>query len=120
MDRSLPGRNLTFYFSFLKEHADFLRMLYHHDLIELANRKFSVLIAETMPRWSEDPAEQEYRSRFVCAGIEAIAGVWMKHECRDSVSRIVGIARKSMGMEAENKPAAGGLAGNGQEKEDRA
>ena len=82
---------LFFHFAFIKEHVEFLTALYHNGLIGLANRKFSVLIAETMPVWSDNPIEQEYRSRFVCAGIEAIEAVWMERDCQESISRIVAI-----------------------------
>ena len=88
---------LSFHFAFIREHVGFLTALYHNGLIDLANRKFAVLIAETMPVWSDDPIEQEYRSRFVCAGIEAIEGVWMEHGCRESISRVVEIAQKIIG-----------------------
>jgi len=87
---------LSFHIAFIKEHVEFFTALYHNGLIELANRKFSVLIAENMPVWSEDPIEQEYRSHFVCAGIEAIEGVWMKHNCRESISTIVGIMKRQL------------------------
>ena len=87
---------LFFHFAFIKEHVEFFTALYRNGLIELANRKFSVLIAETMPVWSDDPIEQEYRSRFVCAGIEAIEGVWMEHGCQESIARIVEITQKQL------------------------
>ncbi len=95
--REIPSdERLSFHFVFIKEHAGFFTALYHNGLIGLANNKFSVLIAETMPIWSDDPVEQEYRSRFVCAGIEAIEGVWMERDCQESVSRIAEITRKQL------------------------
>ncbi|MCR5005524.1 MAG: TetR family transcriptional regulator C-terminal domain-containing protein [Clostridiales bacterium] len=88
---------LSFYFTFIKENAEFFTALYHNGLIETANRKFSVLIAETMPVWSCDPIEQEYRSRFVCAGVVAIAEAWMQFDCRDSIDQLVGFIRNAIG-----------------------
>lgn len=95
--REIPsGDRLAFHFSFIKEHVGFFNALYNNGLIELANRKFSVLLPETMPIWSEDPIEQEYRSRFVCAGIEAMESVWMEHHCRESIAKLVEIAQKAI------------------------
>ena len=91
-----PEDRLAFHFAFIKEHVECFTALYRNGLIGLANRKFSVLIAETMPVWSDDPIEQEYRSRFVCAGIEAIESVWMERGCRESIPTIVGIAQKQL------------------------
>ncbi len=87
---------LFFHFAFIKDHVEFFTALYHNGLIGLAKGKFSVLIAETMPVWSEDPIEQEYRSRFVCAGIEAIEGVWMERNCQESIARIIEITQKQL------------------------
>ncbi len=95
--RKIPSEDrLPFHFTFIKENVELFTILYHNGLIDLANRKFSVLITETMPSWSDDPIEQEYRSRFVCAGIEAIEGAWVEHNCRESISKIVEFSQKAI------------------------
>ena len=87
---------LAFHFAFIREHVEFLTALYRNGLIALAHAKFSVLISETMPVWSDDPVEQEYRCRFVCAGIEAMESVWIERHCRESIARLVETARKAI------------------------
>ena len=55
---------LYHYCIFLKKHMDVLIVLYQNGLHPLVEKKFSVFMPYTMPTWSEDPVEQEYRSQY--------------------------------------------------------
>ena len=49
----------------------------------------------TMPLWSEDPVEQEYRSQYIIAGIDAIIRVWVTRGFQESVEEIVEIVKRA-------------------------
>ena len=55
---------LYHHFSFIQKNADYFITLYQNGLSSLANVKFSALLPYTMPVWSDDPIEQEYRSAY--------------------------------------------------------
>ena len=80
---------------FLKKHTEELIILYHNGLHPLIEQKFSVFLPDTMPIWSEDPVEQEYRSQYIIAGIEAIVRVWVTRGFRESVEEIVAIVNRA-------------------------
>lgn len=48
-----------------------------------------------MPTWSDNPIEQEYRSAYIIAGIEAIQRVWICRGYVESIEEVVKIAMKS-------------------------
>ena len=48
-----------------------------------------------MPLWSEDPVEQEYRSRYIIAGIDAIIRVWVTRGFQESVAEVVEIVKRA-------------------------
>ena len=100
-ERELDGleaeQMLRFHLMFLKQYAERLILLYHNGLHPLVNRKFSVFLPRTMPVWSDDPVEQEYRSRYIAAGIEAVVTVWVTREFRESVEQVVEIAQRAAG-----------------------
>ena len=49
----------------------------------------------TMPRWSEDPVEQEYRSQYIIAGIDAIIRVWVTRGFQESAEEVVEIVKRA-------------------------
>ena len=48
-----------------------------------------------MPVWSENPIEQEYRSAYIIAGIEAIQRVWISRGCIESIEEVVKITSQA-------------------------
>ena len=48
-----------------------------------------------MPLWSENPIEQEYRSQYIIAGIDAIIRVWVIRGFQESVEEIVDILKRA-------------------------
>ena len=86
---------LYHYCVFLKKHMDVLIALYHNGLHPMVEKKFSVLMPYTMPRWSEDPVELEYRSQYIIAGIDAIIRVWVTRGFQESVEEIVDIVKRA-------------------------
>ena len=83
------------YCIFLKKHMDVLISLYQNGLHPMVEKKFSVFMPYTMPRWSEDPVEQEYRSQYIFAGIDAIIRVWVTRGFQESVAEIVEIVKRA-------------------------
>ena len=86
---------LCHYCIFLKTYMDELIVLYENGLHTMVEKKFSVFMPYTMPLWSEDPVEQEYRSRYIIAGIDAIIRVWVTRGFRESVEEIVEIVKRA-------------------------
>ena len=91
------AERLGYHFSFLKAHAEELICLYRHGLNPMVNAKFSVFLPKTMPVWSDDPIEQQYRSEYVIAGINAITKVWVRSGFRESLDEVIGIAIRAQG-----------------------
>ena len=58
----------------------------------MVHEKFSLQIPNIMPTWTEDIIEQEYRSAYIIAGIEAIQRVWITRGCKESVDKVVEFA----------------------------
>ena len=48
-----------------------------------------------MPLWSENEVEQEYRSLYIIAGIDAIIRVWVTRGFQESVEEIVEIVKRA-------------------------
>ncbi len=86
---------LYYHCVFLKKHTDALIALYHNGLHSMIEKKFSVFLPDTMPIWSEDPVEQEYRSQYIIAGIEAIIRVWVTRGFQESIEEIVEIIKRA-------------------------
>ena len=74
---------------------DELISLYQNGLHPMVEKKFSVFMPYTMPRWSEDPAEQEYRSQYIIAGIDAIIHVWVTRGFQESIGEVVEIVKRA-------------------------
>ena len=82
---------LYHHFKFVKRNANSLISLYQNGFTSFAYEKFSGLLPDTMPIWSTDPIEQEYRSAYIIAGIEAIQRVWISRGCVESIDEVVAI-----------------------------
>lgn len=80
---------LFHHFSYMYENRDYFILLYQNGFHLMANEKFSVLIPDTMPIWTEDELEQEYRSAYIIAGIEAIQRVWITRGCKEGIEEVV-------------------------------
>lgn len=85
---------LYLYFSFSKQNIDFFSALNQNGLLPLCQRKFSKFLPDTMPIWSEDAVRQEYCSRYVTAGVEAIMQVWVEHPFKEDIASVVSMARQ--------------------------
>lgn len=86
---------LYHYCIFLKKYMDELIVLYQNGLHPIVEKKFSIFLPYTMPLWSEDPVEQEYRSQYIIAGIDAIIRVWVTRGFQESVEEIVEIVKRA-------------------------
>lgn len=86
---------LYHYCVFLKKYMNELIALYRNGLHPIVEKKFSVFLPDTMPLWSEDPVEQEYRSQYIIAGIDAIIRVWVIRGFQESVEEIVEIVKRA-------------------------
>lgn len=60
------------HFSYIQKNAEYFYILYKNGLDQLAYKKFSTILPDTMPIWSNDDFEQTYRSAYIVAGIEAL------------------------------------------------
>lgn len=90
---SLPFKQyLSHHFAFVQKNADCFIVLYQNGLSSFTDKKFSALLPDTMPVWSENPIEQEYRSAYIISGIEAIQRVWISRGCLESIDEVVAIA----------------------------
>lgn len=83
---------LHHHFAYVQKNADYFITLYKNGLSSLVSEKFEVLLPDTMPVWSNNPIEQEYRSAYIIAGIEAIQRVWISRGCKESIEQVVAIA----------------------------
>lgn len=86
---------LYYHCVFLKKHTAELITLYHNGMHPMIEKKFSVFLPGTMPIWSEDPVEQEYRSQYIIAGIDAIIRIWVTRGFQESIEEIVAIVNRA-------------------------
>ena len=92
-------KQLYHYCIFLKKYMDELIALYQNGLHPMVEKKFSHFLPYTMPLWSEDPVEQEYRSQYIIAGIDAIIRVWVTRGFQESVEDVVEIVKRTQGVQ---------------------
>ena len=83
---------LYHHFVYIQKNADYFLALYNNGLSSLAYEKFAVLLPDIMPIWSKNEIEQEYRSAYIIAGIDAIQRVWISRGYKESINEIVDIA----------------------------
>ena len=88
-------QKLYHHFSYIQRNADYFITLYRNGLDQLAYEKFSVIRSITMPVWSDNDIEQEYRSAYIIAGIEAIQRVWINRGYKESIDEVVEIASRA-------------------------
>lgn len=88
-------QRLRYHFEFVRRNAEFFIDLYRNGFHQLAYSKFSVLRQETMPKWSENEVEQEYRSAYIINGIEAIQQIWIERGFQESIDTVLEIVRKA-------------------------
>ena len=88
-------KRLYYHFSYTNKNADYFTLLYKNGLKQLVYDKFYVLRPNLLPLWSEDPVEQEYRSEYIIAGIEAIQRMWISRGCKESLEHVVDIALRA-------------------------
>lgn len=86
---------LYHHFVFVKNHAEEFIALHQTGLHDLASRRFVVILPQTMPVWSEDPVEQEYRCAYVISGIEAIQRVWVERGFVESIDEVMKIVHRT-------------------------
>lgn len=91
---SLEGQ-LRHHFEYVQRHQDIFITLYKNNLIWMSVKRFIILLPKTMPVWSENEVEQEYRCGYIMAGIEAIQKIWIERGCQESIDEIVDIIKKS-------------------------
>ena len=90
-----PEEQLRHHLEFTQRHADWFIALYRNGFYETVRAKFAVLLPETMPNWTDDPVEQQYRSQYIVAGVEAIERVWVERGFRESIDQVVAFARRA-------------------------
>lgn len=91
---SLEGQ-LRHHFEYVQRHQDIFITLYKNNLIWMSVKRFIILLPKTMPVWSENEVEQEYRCGYIMAGVEAIQKIWIERGCQESIDEIVDIIKKS-------------------------
>ena len=89
------NQQLRHHMTFVRDHADLFIALYGNGFHHMVRDKFAIILPETMPTWTSDPVEQEYRSRYIIAGIEAVERVWVEREFSESIDEIVGIIQRA-------------------------
>ena len=90
-----PEEQLYLYFSFAKKHIDFFIVMHKNGFLPVLQKKISIFLPAAMPVWSEDAVEQEYRCRYIAAGIEAIMQVWVERGFQEEIETVVSFARQA-------------------------
>ena len=88
-------QQLRHHLEFVQRHSDLFIALYLNGLHPVVCRKFAALLPETMPRWTDDPVEQQYRSQYIVAGVEAVERVWVERGFQESVDEVVQIVERA-------------------------
>ena len=88
-------QQLRHHLEFTRNHADYFIALYQNGIHQMVRDKFAILLPETMPQWTSDPVEQEYRSRYIIAGVEAVERVWVERGFAESIDEVVAIVQRA-------------------------
>ena len=88
-------QSLYHHFEYVKRNKDYFIILYKNGFNMMVHEKFAAKIPGIMPIWTEDSIEQEYRSEYIIAGIEAIQRVWITRGCIESIDKIVEFVRRA-------------------------
>lgn len=89
------AEQLRHHMQFVKDHAEVFITLYHSGVQQMVRDKFAVLLPDTMPKWTDDPVEQEYRSQYIIAGVEAVERVWVARGFAESIDEVVAIVQRA-------------------------
>ena len=89
------AEQLRHHMLFVRDHADVFITLHKNDLHQMVRDKFAILQPITMPKWTDDPVEQEYRSQYIIAGVEAIERVWVERGFAESIDEVVAIIQRA-------------------------
>jgi AcrR family transcriptional regulator len=100
---------LRHHMEFVRDHADVFITLYKNGIHQMVRDKFAILQPITMPKWTDDPVEQEYRSRYIVAGVEAVEQVWAERGFTESIDEVVAIIQRAHERQVPiiGKPADG-------------
>lgn len=85
------------HFAFLSRRIEFLTLLNEAGMIPILTERFSRIQPELMPRWSDDEAENAYRTAAVVAGTEAVIRLWAQRGFRESVPELAALYRYALG-----------------------
>ena len=88
-------KRLCQHFAFVQKNMDYFVIMYRSGLISQLHEKFAVFLPDTMPVWTKDPVEQEYRSQYIIAGIEAIQRVWVERGFKETLEEVVTMAQRA-------------------------
>jgi AcrR family transcriptional regulator len=86
---------LYHHFDYVKRNKDYFIVLYRNGFDMMVHEKVAIAIPDVMPVWTENTIEQEYRSAYITAGIEAILRVWITRGCKESIERVVEYAMRA-------------------------
>ena len=62
---------------------------------QMVRDKFAIILPDAMPKWTDDPVEQEYRSQYIIAGVEAVERVWVERGFAESIDEVVAIVQRA-------------------------
>ncbi len=86
---------LRHHMQFVRDHADIFITLYRSGIHQMVREKFAILLPDTMPKWTNDPVEQQYRSTYIIAGVEAIERIWVERNFAESIDEVVAIVQRA-------------------------
>lgn len=89
--RISPEKYLHHHLTYIQKNAELFAILYRNGFLPIANQKFSVLLPDVMPTWSNNSVEQEYRSAYIIGGIEAIQRIWISRGCIESIPEVIAV-----------------------------
>lgn len=92
--RMSTAEQLRHHLEYVKKHREWFIALYQNGFNQMVNDKFAALLPITMPVWTNDPIEQQYRSRYIVAGIEAVERVWVERNFHESIDEVVAIVNR--------------------------
>lgn len=101
-----PEEQAAHHFTFLAEQIDFLILLYRAGMHPLVAAKFAALRPVLFPTWSENEAEQAYRSAVVAAGTEAVIRLWVERDFQESVEELTRLYGFAIGGQGNTAPPA--------------
>lgn len=86
---------LRHHLEFTRKNADCFIALYNNGFHQTVKDKFAIILPDTMPRWTNNPVEQQYRSAYIISGIEAIQRVWVERGFAESIDEIIEMVQRA-------------------------